>query len=446
MTNSEKWYEYTIGLPSPDNYIRWSWRYIIAASLQRRVWMPPDHQPCYANQYTILVGPPGIGKGLCVTPVSEFLRHWKLKDAVKALEGKSDQDKQTAAAVMDADMKNATDETIRGTNRKVDIIEPLLIPIASDATTYEALVTAVAGSFRRVNYTHYDIAQGKNVQKVYGHSSICFSLPELASLLRKRTDDTVNYLLGLYDCPLDYVYDTKTQGKDRIRRGCLNLFAGTTPSFMQQILNEKLIDQGFGSRTFFIYANKDRRTQFWIPDLTEQQKEYKKELLQHVLQLTTLYGPIQLTPEVKEFLEKWWRTTDIRKNNHSEKLEGYYSRKKVHMLKVAMAEHFSESLEMSIPVETFQRAMNILEEEEKNMHLAITIEGKNNLALVAKKILELLQTGKKNFVDLHVSTYNMAARNELDEALTFLTETNQAVTEMTMDEATEKSEIYWRLK
>src|ERR1039457_7010245 len=58
MTNKEKWLSYTSGLSSPQNYIDWGYRYLIGASLQRRVWIgspygdpSEEYQPCFPNSY-----------------------------------------------------------------------------------------------------------------------------------------------------------------------------------------------------------------------------------------------------------------------------------------------------------------------------------------------------------------------------------------------------------
>jgi len=341
--------------------------------------------------YVILVGAPGIGKGLVIREVSEMLKHWKRKHAALP-ENLTGNAKAAAEVVLETDTKNAQEAEFQGKQKGGDIMEALLIPVAADATTYEALVQAVADSYRRINYTEPS-SEGKDLIRTYGHSSLCFSLQELASLMRKRTDDTVNYMLGLYDCPTDYEYITKTKGKDRVRRGCLNLLAGTTPSFMQSTFDEKLMDEGFSSRTFYVYAQKNRKNQFWIPALSDNQHEHKKVLLDHIKKLTTLYGNVKINEETRLFLEGWWEEQETEKHkrtNKSLKMTPYYSRKNIHVMKLAMAMHFGESTEMSIPLCTFKRAIEFLSNEEKNMHLALTLEGNNEEAKVAKKILEQL--------------------------------------------------------
>lgn len=448
MLNFERWSSYTDGLTSPQNYVDWTWRYIISAALQRRVWLPPKSNPCFANMYSILVGKRGVGKGLCISVAKDFLTHWRLEDSIKlARPNINGEDKVIAESTIETDLKVAKDNEMQATNKQNSFSEPLLIPVAPDAITYESFVETIAESYRRVNYVGFDEKLQKPKLNIYGHSSICLCLPELASLLRKRTEDTVNFMLGLYDCPEDYTYKTKTQGCDRVKRGCLNMLAGTTPEFMQQILNEKLIDQGYGSRTFFIYGHKDRKIAFWLPDITQEQLQHKKELLDHILKLTPLYGEVKLDNDTKSFLESWWQSYYGKWQNKSPKLEGYYARKKVHVMKVAMAEHFGESLEMYIPKEIYQKAIDILEQEEKNMHLALTMESSNPLSRVANFMLELLNVnGPMNFVDIMVATYHMADRKQITEALDFLKDANQIKDEFVMNKDTDQQVIHYRIK
>lgn len=455
MTNREKWLSYTSGLSSPQNFIDWAWRYIITASLQRRVWLGYDNQQCFPNQYIILTGPPGVGKGLVIKEVSYFLRFWKLKDAHKIyLNGSGDtltqEQKNVIEAVKQADLDKANKEEHQPKNKKNEHVEPLLIPMAADATTYEALIAAVSNSYMRINYLMDNEKTGQKDVKVYGHSSMCFSLQELASLLRKRTDDTVNYLLGLYDCPIDYEYDTKTQGMDRVRKGCINLLAGTTPSFMERVFNQELVDEGLSSRTHFIYSGKNRKNQFFIPKRTEEQLGYRVELLDHVRRLASLYGEIIITDEVKAYLESWWdkfNIEELSKKDENYKLFPWLARLNIHIMKVALAEHFSEHTTLEIPLETFIKATEICLNESKTMHLAITMESKNPLAKISKKILDLLKIKKQmNLVDIITDMWESSDQQQTREAIDFLLETNQIQVDMIKDETTETTSETYTLK
>lgn len=253
-------------------------------------------------------------------------------------------------------------------------------------------------------------------------------------------------MLGLYDCPVDYEYITKTQGKDRVRRGCLNLLAGTTPSFMRSTFDDRLMGEGFSSRTFYIFAQKNRKNQFFIPPRTEEQEECRKHILEHIRKLTTLYGQVKISDETFKWLEEWWDRMESNRSlrpNKSTKLIPYYARKNIHVMKLAMALHFSDSLEMMIPLETFQKAIKILDAEERNMHFAITVDESNPLAKMGKAVLKYLETGEKNFVDMYAELWELGGKQQLEETLEYLVDTQQVNTRVLVNEKTEKSTMLW---
>lgn len=456
MTNKERWDSYTSGLPSPQNYLDWGWYYTIAASLQRRVWVGPVHQPCYPNMYTILVGGPGIGKGLTIKAVSSLLKHWPLELSNGAAHiAKTTEEKALVEDAVDGNLRHAKEKEFQGNGKMAgkDAFKPALIPVCADAITYEALVKAVGDSYRYINFVTED-STGKRNLRAYGHSSLSFLLEELSSLMRKRTHDTVNYLLGLYDCPVDYEYTTLTRGKDRVRRGCLNILAGTTPSFMSSTFDEELIGEGFTSRTFYVYATKNRKNVMWMSPLTPEQEQYKQDLLNHVKKLTSIYGEARISDETKDWLINWWNEycNNNKRANKAVEMIPYYARKNIHVFKLAMAMHFSEDAEMDdlgrpkneISLETFQKAIEFLDREESNMHLCLRMEGNNPISRACQKIMEMVGIGKTNAVDIYISCRKFVNdREQLQEAIEFLITTNQLRQLEITDEHTDEIKIWY---
>ena len=436
MTNEEKWLLYTEGLPSPDNFIRWSWYYTIAAALQRRVWLGPVHQPCYPNMYTILVGAPGVGKGLVLKEVSNILKHWTLdmSEGNKKLAKTVDQQAVVDTSIAE-NIKHASTTEFQGHSKgPKDLIKPLLIPVCADSITCEALIKAISEAYRYINYA--EVNGDKTSIRAYGHSSLCFVLPELSSLMKKNTQNTNNFLLSIYDCPIDHEYISITRGKDRIRRGCLNIIAGTTPSFMQTTFSEDLIGEGFSSRTHYIYAVKNRKNAMWLPALTPEQEKAKQDILDHIKKLTSLYGPVKMSKKTGDWMQAWWDNyckVEIPKNKHPEMIP-YDARMNIHVMKLAMAIHFGEDTEQDemgrpaneITIETFQRAIEIIAKERPNMHLALILEGKSPESKASQKILEMLQGKECTYVDIHIATHKLGVnRQQLDEAIDFLKACNQ---------------------
>ena len=453
MTNEESWWSYTNGLSSPNNFVKWGYVYTIAACLQRRVWIGDNDSQLFPNMQVILVGDPGVGKGLVIKAVTSLVKHWQRKDKSKEdfmpdLVAMTELATQ-AQIVQEAGNEQANKQEYQGHMAKggKEVIKPLLFPVAADATTFEALVEAVSESITHINYVKHNPDGTKSLGH-YGHCSLCFLLPELSSLLRKRTNDTVNYLLGLYDCPLDFEYRTKNSGRDRVRRGCINLLAGTTPGFIQSTFDDSLLDEGFTSRTFFIYAAKNRKNQAFIPALTLEQLEHKQVLLKHIKKLSGLYGQVQMGEGVREFVEEWWDRVETNKNlrpNKSTKLMPYYARKNIHLLKVAMCIHFGESTDMTLPLDAVMKAKDLLDNEELEMHKAIVIHTNETTKLTAK-ILDTLKGGRKNYVELLCDCHgSYKTREELDKALDLLQTMEQVKISLETDEITEKSTTYWHL-
>lgn len=453
LSNFEKWRLYTTRLQSPDSYINWCFYHMIGACLQRRVWCGPADQPLFANTFVILVGEPGIGKGIVIKEVTAFMRHWKLFDVVgHAPSGKSTEDNQQMEMEQKSSLKDAMDKESQGNGvQSKNTTPPILFPQASDSTSYQSLIEAIGENYRSINHYQWDETQKKDVLKTYRHSSVGFHLQELASLMRSKTEDIVNFLLGLYDCPLDYEYRTITRGRDRVRRACVNLLAGTTPSYMQSTFDSKIVNEGFSSRTFYICATKNRKNVVRMATLTPEQTLAKKEILDHLKKLSFLYGPVKIEEETWRWIEYWWDEYEKNKHlraNHSPLLKAYYSRKQIHVLKLGMIMYLAEfpTLEHPIPIEYFMKAVEFLAHEEKFMHLALMMEGDTPMSRATKFVIDSCMMGPQKFTDLYIELWKILNDKTLIEnCLGFLQETNQIERLDKPVENSDKMVLYYKL-
>lgn len=393
MTNFEKWQLLMKDCVSPQEFIDFGYYYLIGAALQRRVWVGPDHMKLYPNTYIILVGEAGIGKGLVIKTVSEMLKHHKMDNfkisgkpkPSKVEEGAVDASQSEITLTELHNMLTATGDMSAQKNKVTET--PNIIPVAADATTYEALCRAMAQSTRRINYRAFNPLTKKDETKIYTHASLCFCLEEISSVFKIKASDVAKFFLNAFDCG-DYEYDTKTQGKDQIRRMCLSFFGGTTPSFMQETFDDKILSDGFSSRTIFVMGTENRRRLLFYPPLSPEQTQAKKHLLDHIKKLTGLYGATRYTPEAEDYLKEWWEVESLTKRpNLSAKLDNYYSRKNIHVQKLAMAIHYGESLDPLIHRFECEQAMAAINRVEKKMHFALEFEGANPLSRLSKKVV-----------------------------------------------------------
>lgn len=438
MTNWERWSEYTDGLASPQNYVDWGFIYLICASLQRRVWSPPSHSKLYPNIYITLVGKPGIGKGMLIRRVSEILKYHKIAD-MKFNQAKNEDEQKMLDMLAETQTKEAKD------NSRGD-----LIPMLPDAITYEKLVYTMANAISRINYHELDIKTGKERMRVATHCSLAACVEELASLFRRNTDSLVNFLIQAYDCTNEYKNDTIGRGEDRILNVCLNFMGGTNPDFIKQIFDEKLVSGGFASRQFFIWANKNRKSACFIPELTQSQQDHRTHLINHVHKLTLLYGQCIIEENTLNWMNEWW--SDFEKNPYkracrSPKMDGYYSRLNIHAMKIGMAFHFMESTDMCVPLSCFQRAIIWLEKEAKTMHLALTLDGDTPESKFSAKIKSYLSSnGKQTFVLLLKEFWPAGVRKDmLTEILQALQDIGEIETK-TEDDGAGSKQMWYSIK
>lgn len=447
ITNFEKWRIFTDGLTSPDSFVNFGYYFLIASTLQRRVWLPPSHKPVFPNLYVVLIAPPGIGKGLVITEVAKMLKfhrkespYEKNRQATEAADKKDgtvSADRATAEACAIADYEAARAEDDRPSSANIqrsrkqqeNYEKPLLFPIAADATSYEALVMAISGSLRRKNYAELDPISGATLTKIYTHSSMCFCLEELSSLFRKKAEDVVRFLQITFDCG-DYKKDTKTQGTDRIKNCCVSMLGGATQEFMQRLFKDELADEGFASRSIFIYEPKDRKTAAFIPELNDYQKQCEKDIQAHIKKLSDLYGQMVVSPDAYKFIEEWHQRAQIERPNTSDKLRHYYARKKIHLMKLAMAVHFSEHLDMTLTVQDVITALSLLDNIEKRMHYALIHTTNNPFYKVGIRLVDYLKSyGPKTRSELVAAMWEYLPSNEplkaLDQTIEYCQMTNK---------------------
>lgn len=436
-SNFDKWCAYCNNLVSPWSFVEAGALFIATATLQRRVWLPPTNAPLYPNIYVIPTGDAGVGKGMIIKEVAKVLRYHKMENPniknVNGVNGANKLDKENQAIVDNASEVNFERAEAEENNfglpvgggkkkERLSLEKPLCIPMAADDSTYEALVKALSKSLRYKDYPKFNPKTEKFEAGIYAHSSLAFNLEEISSIFKKNKDNVAKLFLNTYDCG-DYTYDTKTQGKDKIKNCCLNFMGGTTPTFLEEVFGSQLLTDGFASRTWFIFENESRDNGFFFKDWEKNQMIWWQDIVNHVGKLLNLYGEIKYGEGVREYLEEWWKENKFKRANDSSKLDSYYSRKKAHILKCAVARHFLESTEMVLPLWAVKWAIEWLYKIEKKMHLALGFGDTNPLTRASRKVIShLKKEGRQNYnaILIEVYPYLPKGKSDFDEVLEFL--------------------------
>jgi len=368
MTNLERWRFYLKDLESPDLFIDWTFYAMISASLQRRVaWEEWPHQcspTCqFPNIYVIFIGPPGVGKTSAATFAKEIFKGFggfeRIEDKYK---------RRISIAPSSASVEqlwrymNSNPAVVKG-----DALPPN--PDGSKAAPYISTPLAF----------------------------LCAG--ELGSLFRENTQDLVTFVTEGWDCG-DFHRETKTQGVDFLKSMCLTLLGAATPNWVKEVSKTGLLQAGFTARTIFVYAEQQRQRKLEYVYTAEQIEQWKL-LTEHIRKITDpkLYGPVRVTPEAREFFKHWYESGAWDKNriNKDESLEDYYTRKKLHIMRLSMVIHFADSTTLEVTLDDIKKAMALLARTEPDMHIALNRQSvANPSSKVARLIKERLHTDTVN--------------------------------------------------
>jgi hypothetical protein len=145
----------------------------------------------------------------------------------------------------------------------------------------------------------------------------------------------------------------------------------------------------------------------------------KAELLDYLLMLSKVSATIGLSAEAEAYFERWNANEENVVLNKDVRLGEYYARKITHIIKLAMAMHFSEpnwGKEIEIP--TLQKAIDLLGRTEKHMHLALSSSGRNVLSAIATDICAyLLKNTQADYRELLAQFYSECTGEELNDIL-----------------------------
>lgn len=325
---------YSGGSEAPELFHKWVALALASSAIGRRCWMNLAYLSIYPNVYFVLVGPPATMKSTAMTIGTRLLR-------------------------------------------AVDVPPKF----SGDSVTRERLIMDLAES-QVVDQMHL-MPSGE----YYTHSSFTIQCSELEIFLRQKDRDMVKFLTDLFDCPLDWSYKTKTQGENTILAPCVTLLAGATPQDIPEIFDEASIGTGLTSRMLFIFAPRPGKP-VPLPEFTPEQLVAQDKLKWFLGEMPKrLFGEVKLDPAAKAFYVDWYLARE--RTHADQRIAGYWSRKHVHMMKVAMLLAITD-LRTTICTKDIQDALAMLGEIEPGLLQTFASVGANKGVIVLESVVATL--------------------------------------------------------
>lgn len=337
---------------SPDKFHLWTGISVLAAALERRVWVMQAGRQTFPNLYVFLISIPGEGKSAAGNiGVPRLLRKVRRNG--------------THASFLPQQMSEAAFVDSMKAN------SPFLIKVLRDGQWRIEEVRQCA---------HFMFAsEGSNTMK------------EMAG-----GGEITAALTAFYDCDDDWEKKTIGGGSTFLKNICCNILVGCTFQHMNVLFPPSRIMGGFASRITYI-ASKDTKGREiqWEPKERSEQTEAK--LLADLNRIFCLSGQFTVTREFADAFVAFFRDCDAhRKSLEDERLQAFLARRHTNMLKLSMVCSVSESDSLVLEKRHWDTALSFLPEMDSSLELVMDSAADPNTQMgVNQLVLNFVKRGRR---------------------------------------------------
>lgn len=253
-------------------------------------------------------------------------------------------------------------------------------------------------------------------------SSVIAIPDEFSSLIQTTSEAMYEILTQLFDNKKEINWETWAHGDHNIKEPTFNLLTATTPAWVSKQPPEYFAGGGFASRVIFVYEEKPRQREIFYDHLDQGKLGKLETSLKHDINIIAgIEGEFSFdTKGTKEHIRAWY--LDQKPEGEDERVQGYYGRKHVHGLKVAMILSLCQRDDLKIDLKSWEESLEMLEQIELKMSKAFSTLGINPYALMMQSILEYVQVqGSRNLQQIAGRFFREGwTLEQLKSALSFL--------------------------
>ena len=249
---------------------------------------------------------------------------------------------------------------------------------------------------------------------------------ELGSLLRQNDTDTVSTLTDLFDCYENLKKRTISRGYEIIAKPWLNLLFATTPQWLGANMPSSSAEGGLFSRIIFIHSDETKLTQPFPEDSPETTK-LRAALINDLVHINSLKGEVKFTKEARDYYSNWYM--DVRRLiTKDPRTKGYYARKDLHVLKVAMILMLAQRDTLVIEKQDIEMALQVLATIEPGINIAVgSVGGNEMMSHIQSVSQQITSTGSAGITMTQLIRNNIhnINRMQLDEVIGSLMAMNE---------------------
>lgn len=335
----ENYIDYMKNTEAAAVFDKWTAHSMIAAALRKKVKLPYGRINYYPNLYVLFVAEPGIAR-----------KSQAINFGVKILS---------------------------------EIPE---IVLSADQITKEALLQDMEANKQEEPLSNGDI---------FVHSSISIISKEFESFMGQKKDNTkmIVFLTDMFDCSeMPVKYRTKNSGDSVVPSVFVNLLGATTPESLASCLPATAVGGGLTSRMLFIWAD-NKKCKSPKPSLSPQEKELQEKLISDLYQISRIAGDYVMSEEADKKWYNWYMSYEENDKNRiclDKSFSGWYSRKPMYILKMAINRAASEYNRLVIEWRHIIKAIKDIESVEYNMGLVFRAIGKSDIASEVDTVMQLI--------------------------------------------------------
>lgn len=376
--------QYVSDTESPEIYNFWSGIHCLSSTLKRSVYVVRGFYKIYANQYIILVGPPGVGKGTAINPAISLT---KLADTINYIS-----DRTTAEKI-------------------IDILAAGFPKIVTTATA--AGTQTVVGGTHNSNPNVTVLSANLGVLADTSATIISTELP----MLLNGSDLMLPLLCELWD-KNEFDYNTKTKGSRRIKDLCVGLLGGCVPDYIRKLNKDAMasINSGFTSRCIFVFASDKAKKIAW--PLAKQGSQLEQDLVEDLKYIqNTLHGQFKFSSAAYTAIKDYYDSIKPEKFD-TEVTGNFKARMLSHILKTCMTLSVAEDDSLQIELPHVERSVKLIEDVLSTLDVTFRNVGESTMLVAMERVMDYVEAaGVVTREEIAKATYRHVTDYDLDRIL-----------------------------